>query len=220
MEDDFDVPEIWDEFRWERFLQEQERNTEKYFELMEKYLDDPDRDQKIAREMGWRVEAEGEYWSEMDELIAEEIAEELALGSEEDNDGLGAYFQSPVYADVVQLHHFIEAWMEEVPDLQQNGLAVTVAAKAALCSAKLAAALSQEEDADETEIGMILAYLKRAMQAINEAVEAEWQLYRGGGLTEAKHEGLKTHIFRVRNQIVDLMREYRSEWQRRFGSAS
>ena len=37
-DDDFETPEIWDEYQWERFLQQQDRNTEKYFGLLEKYL--------------------------------------------------------------------------------------------------------------------------------------------------------------------------------------
>ena len=39
----------WDEFKWENFLQEQERRTEKYMELNEQYRDHPDRDEKIGR---------------------------------------------------------------------------------------------------------------------------------------------------------------------------
>ncbi len=52
---DFDRrPEgIWDEYDWERFLQQQDQRTEKYMELLEKYIDDPNRDEIIAREMGW-----------------------------------------------------------------------------------------------------------------------------------------------------------------------
>ena len=50
---DFESERVWDEFEWERFLQEQDEKTEKYMELMEKYLDDPRRDEIIAREMGW-----------------------------------------------------------------------------------------------------------------------------------------------------------------------
>jgi len=44
---------VWDEYEWERFLQQQDHKTEKYMELLEKYLDHPQRDQIIAREMGW-----------------------------------------------------------------------------------------------------------------------------------------------------------------------
>jgi hypothetical protein len=29
----------WDEYDWERFLQQQDHKTEKYMELLEKYLD-------------------------------------------------------------------------------------------------------------------------------------------------------------------------------------
>ena len=48
---------IWDEYDWERFLQQQDQRTEKYMELLEKYIDDPQRDEIIAREMGWTTTA-------------------------------------------------------------------------------------------------------------------------------------------------------------------
>ena len=44
---------MWDEYDWERFLQQQDGKTEKYMQLLETYLDDPRRDEIIAREMGW-----------------------------------------------------------------------------------------------------------------------------------------------------------------------
>ena len=50
--DDFEPEEAWDEYVWERFLQEQDRNTEKYFKLLETYMDHPNRDEIIAEEMG------------------------------------------------------------------------------------------------------------------------------------------------------------------------
>ncbi|MEY2505408.1 MAG: hypothetical protein QOG27_1688, partial [Verrucomicrobiota bacterium] len=66
---------VWDEYEWERFLQQQDHKTEKYMELLEKYLDHPQRDQIIAREMGWTqlLNEEGDSWSdEVDAMIAEE----------------------------------------------------------------------------------------------------------------------------------------------------
>ena len=45
MADYFDEPEpAWDEYDWERFLQQQDSKTERYMELFEKYIDDPNRD--------------------------------------------------------------------------------------------------------------------------------------------------------------------------------
>src|ERR1700704_6228203 len=58
---------VWDEYEWERFLQQQDHKTEKYMELLEKYLDHPERDQIIAREMGGTQllnEEEGESWND------------------------------------------------------------------------------------------------------------------------------------------------------------
>src|SRR5437588_11038790 len=86
---DPDEPEkIWDEYDWERFLQQQDRKTEKYMELLEKYIDDPNRDQIIAREMGWYhlLDEAGKEWEENMDCIfdefgppdAEEIAHEVA----------------------------------------------------------------------------------------------------------------------------------------------
>src|SRR5947208_3710266 len=66
-----DEPErMWDEYDWERFLQQQDHKTEKYMELLETYLDHPQRDQIIAQEMGWTQLLEPKDWSaEVDALL-------------------------------------------------------------------------------------------------------------------------------------------------------
>src|SRR6185295_10490560 len=64
---------VWDEYEWERFLQQQDHKTEKYMELLEKYLDHPQRDQIIAREMGWTQLLTSDDWSdEVDALLADD----------------------------------------------------------------------------------------------------------------------------------------------------
>src|ERR1700758_4645574 len=68
---------MWDEYEWERFLQQQDGKTEKYMQLLETYLDDPRRDEIIAREMGWTQLLDEKDWSgEVDALLDESIAEE------------------------------------------------------------------------------------------------------------------------------------------------
>ena len=76
----------WDEYDWERFLQQQDHKTEKYMELLEKYLDHPQRDQIIAKEMGWTQLLNGEEWSdEVDAMMADEAsAAEEAEQQEQD----------------------------------------------------------------------------------------------------------------------------------------
>src|SRR5436309_15039887 len=70
---DHEPERAWDEYDWERFLQQQDHKTEKYTELLEKHLDDPNRDQIIAREMGWIQLLEGRDWTqEVDALLEED----------------------------------------------------------------------------------------------------------------------------------------------------
>src|SRR2546423_10181836 len=72
---------IWDEYQWERFLQQQDGKTEKYMQLLETYLDDPDRDEIIAREMGWTQLLDEKDWSaEVDALLDETATEEEEPG--------------------------------------------------------------------------------------------------------------------------------------------
>src|SRR2546421_11556034 len=74
----------WDEYDWERFLQQQDHKTEKYMELLEKYLDDPRRDEIIAQEMGWTHLLDSKDWSaEVDALMEKEEEEEEFLESDE-----------------------------------------------------------------------------------------------------------------------------------------
>ncbi len=74
----------WDEYDWERFLQQQDHKTEKYMELLEKYLDHPQRDQIIAREMGWTQLVNSDDWSdEVDALLGDESSESEDASAEE-----------------------------------------------------------------------------------------------------------------------------------------
>ena len=69
MADFYDEPErAWDSFDWERFLQQQDSKTERYMELFEKYIDDPNRDQIIAQEMGWTHLLEQPAEEEIEEI--------------------------------------------------------------------------------------------------------------------------------------------------------
>ena len=87
---------MWDEYDWERFLQQQDGKTEKYMQLLETYLDDPRRDEIIAREMGWTQLLDEKDWSaEVDALLDETGTEEEE--SEVDNtSSCGETFQEHV----------------------------------------------------------------------------------------------------------------------------
>ncbi len=99
--------------------------------------------------------------------------------------------------------------------LQNEPAAVKLATHSALASAKLAAALS---DDDVDEIGMTIAYLKRALKAITMSMEAAAQMLSERLITPRQHGILMQRLFQVRDGIITLMGEYRGEWLRRFGS--
>lgn len=217
---DNDEPEkIWDEYDWERFLQQQDRKTERYMELLEKYIDDPNRDQIIAREMGWNhlLDEDGKNWTEnVDTQFIEEMelaADEEDESEESDEVDAESFEVHPLYQASFALTVWIDQLFEELGDLQNHPSAVRLATQSAIASAKLAAALS---DDDVDEIGMTIAYLKRALKAITNAMEAGMHLKQEIKLDKERCATLDQRLFQIRDGIITLMGEYRSEWRRRF----
>ena len=223
MPDDQEPEKIWDEYDWERFLQQQDRKTERYMELLEKYIDDPNRDQIIAREMGWYhlLDDEGKDWAEsVDNLFTEEMEEVEEEGEEgeddsEESDDDGESFElHPLYQASFALTVWIDQLFEELGELQNHPAAVRLATQTAIASAKLAAALS---DDDVDEIGMTIAYLKRALKAVTNAMEAGLQLKKEIKFDRERSNALDHRLFQIRDGIIALMGEYRAEWRKRFG---
>ena len=206
----------WDEYDWERFLQQQDHKTEKYMELLEKYLDDPQRDQIIAREMGWTQLLDSKDWSAEVDALLEEDAHTNENSAEEDEAPPSDTFEDhSLYRAAFALTIWIDRLFDQNASLQNEPSAVKLATHAALASAKLAAALS---DDGVDEIGMTIAYLKRALKAITMSMEAASQLLTDKLITSEQHLVLLQRLFQVRDGIITLMGEYRGEWRRRFGS--
>jgi hypothetical protein len=208
-----DSDRAWDEYEWERFLQQQDKRTEKYMELLEKYIDDPNRDEIVAREMGWcnAPEETGNEWQE------EEIEgdEETPSAADIIDDCAESFEQHILYRAAFNLTIWIDRLFERHPALQNDPAAVKLATHTALAAAKLAAALSDEE---AEELGMTIAYLKRSLKAITTAMEACAQMRTDRSITSDEHAALRNHLFQVRDGIILLMGEFRGEWLRRYGS--
>lgn len=215
-----DSDRAWDEYDWERFLQQQDQKTEKYMELLEKYIDDPQRDEIVAREMGWAhlSEEETEDWNEE----AESFLDEAGEGEEDEDSAISqinasaeSFEQHVLYRAAFALTIWIDQLFEANPALQNDPAAVKLATHTALAAAKLAAALSDEE---AEELGMTIAYLKRALKAVTVALDASGQLRTDKSITAEQHSAVAQRIFQVRDGIILLMGEFRGEWLRRYGS--
>ncbi len=209
----------WDEYEWERFLQQQDHKTEKYMELLEKYLDHPQRDQIIAREMGWTQLLHGEEWTdEVDAALSDELQrddDDPARTANIIGDRSESFEDHSLYRAAFALTVWIDQLFDDHPTLQNEPAAVKLATHSALASAKLAAALS---DDDVDEIGMTIAYLKRALKAITVSMEATAQMLTEQLIFPRQHGVLMQRLFQVRDGVITLMGEYRGEWLRRFGS--
>jgi len=207
---------MWDEYDWERFLQEQDQKTEKYMQLVETYLDDPQRDEIIAREMGWTQLLEAKDWSaEVDALFDEDVQEDDDREREDMTRSVEAFEEHGLYQAAFALTIWIDELFDQKASLQNEPAAIKLATHSALASAKLAAALSGD---DVDEIGMTIAYLKRALKAITISMNAAAQLLSEKLITGTQHSVLRQRLFQVRDGIITLMGEYRAEWRRRFGS--
>jgi len=208
----------WDEYQWEHFLQQQESKAEKYMQLLEEYLDDPQRDEIIAREMGWTQLLESGDWSEELDAFPNDLTEEDDSAVEEAARSAAALEGHDLYRAAFALTIWIDHLFDRNASLPNEPAAVKLATQAALANAKLAAALSSDS---LSEIGMTIAYLKRALKAITISMEAAVQLRKIAGLvSRSQYAVLRQRLFQVRDGIVTLMGEYRGEWRRRFGPES
>ncbi len=223
MPDDEQPEKVWDEYDWEKFLQEQDRKTEKYMELLERYIDDPNRDQIIAREMGWThlLNKEGQEWADhVDSQFAEEIdlddaLEESYEDEQEGEDEDEGFEVHPLY----QASFALTAWIDHMYDECGNGIenhpaSVRLSTNLAIASAKLAAALS---DDDVDEIGMTIAYLKRALRSVSIGLDCAAKLRDEKVIGSDRFGTLNQRLFHVRDGIILLMGEFRIEWRRRHG---
>jgi len=210
---------MWDEYDWERFLQQQDGKTEKYMQLLETYLDDPRRDEIIAREMGWTQLLDEKDWSAEVDALLDEMATEEEECAVDNTAASGETFQEhDLYRAAFDLTLWIDQLFDQNPTLQNEPAAVKLATHAALASAKLAAALSGDH---LEEIGMTIAYLKRALKAITTSMNSAAQLRKTARLiSRSEYLVLQQRLFEVRDGIVSLMGEYRAEWRRRSGPES
>jgi len=211
-------PELWDEYQWERFLQQQDRKTEQYFQLFEKYQDHPERDEIIAREMGWNHSDDDDDEEESDWLSTAEDEEEDA--EDEDSDEDEAEFeelqQSEVYMQSMELNRRVFTMVEERETLKDHPVAVELATRVAICGAKLAAALCGD---DFSEVGMTIAYLKRSLKAANDALGAASRLRYAGLIDDNDLGQVNELLFPIRERVVDMMGEFREELRRRRGES-
>jgi hypothetical protein len=198
-----------DEFEWELFLRASDRRATKLGELMEKYLDDPDRDRIIAREMGW---------THIEEMLD---AEAEFGGEEESDDTSDADFDEtePVNIDEFRPRHPLVARLMErsvtlvklAGDRQDDDLEEMVGGFMAV-GPKIAGSLGivrPNRQIDHELKGLVVARLKRALGELSRALNAASRLKDKKLELPFSIDEWVTEMLNTRQEILSLMKEFR-----------
>jgi hypothetical protein len=212
--------EIWDEFRWEAFMKEQDKKADRYMELFYRHRDDPNRDEIIAREMGWFWLLGDSRRGEPDDTEAEE--EEVEEG-EEWKRALPApdreKFLRPASAEPAACRRSREFAMramkfaEQLSDgLGQDSSVVDFVANAMIAGAKVAGGIGMGDEMDE--LGGNIAYCKRGLAAANLSLAALHEMKEKRIVGGAFYLDLLKNLTEVRNLIALLIVDLREKFRR------
>ena len=214
-----------DEFAWERFMKESDKRTEKYGELLEKYMDHPDRDKIVAHEMGWNdladdLEAydeavkngEIEPFDPFDEEIAEPVPNPLTEGVDwiRDEHGHPVHpLQRQATETVMELWHECKdaglleegSHNEAVHEMLFNGQCV---------GAKLAGALNSLAYDRITDNAFVVACLKRALPYFDNMIKALEKVRKLELIAPERLQRFSCDMFAIRAEIVQLMERFRN----------
>ncbi len=210
-----------DEFQWERFMKESDARADKFGMLMEKYIDHPDRDKIVAREMGWtwleealeeeekkgKGEPAGDPWDgDVPELVPNPLTEGIDWVRDENG-----RVEHPL---VLRTHRVgMDMWRVcEDKDLIEDGGdkdAQEMVFQTQTTAAKLAGALNHLAYDEDPDHGFTVACLKRALHYLHRAVAAADRLGMKTVLEPERVKKYQAELFEVRQEILRLMQLYR-----------
>lgn len=173
-----------DEFGWEEFLKKNDLMVDKYAALMQKYMDDPNCDEIIAREMGWNhmLEDDGIERPWLDEMNAAmergddvEEGDEWKVAAEIEDESeyeIPDFRKDPLYRLGFSFAVDFINWFRELPETIQDDPDLLEAMRnATIPGAKIAGAVSIDDE-DKDQLGMRLATYKRGLVAANKTLTA------------------------------------------------
>ncbi|MBE0545188.1 MAG: hypothetical protein IH623_27945 [Verrucomicrobia bacterium] len=214
-----DPEQEWDEHDYEKFMKESDARTTKYMELLEKYGDSEEAEEKIAKEMGWDTEDDVDERMSIEEInaICEAAANEPPPEPEPDREGIDWIrtddgdlrhpLQHRCFESAMRFWHQADDLGLENSDDKDLGQFLF---EFQTTSVKLAGALEGlAEGRGYADDAFTVAYLKRALdhlhksQAGLEAVSPK-QLLPAIMIAEARQE-----LFEIREGILKLMDEFR-----------
>src|SRR6266487_309005 len=222
----------WDEVRYEQFLRESDALTERYGRLLRKYEDHPDSERIIAREMGWtwleealdQQEQQQENKTENPEDNSGEFEEDiedyglpppdpLREGIDWVRDGRGR-ISHPIQKRANNALHLLLDELEAAghfPEEQDEQLADFVSCFMTV-SAKVAGALGGIARGDDLfEPGMVIAWLKRILEILNQTMAAAEAIKDKRFLAAERFTYYRGELFGIREKILELITQLRAQ---------
>lgn len=201
-----------DEFEWEEFMKRSDEMADRFSELLEKYWDLPDRDERIAKEMGWTVVKSDEFpeiIEPTDEEYAEDMQELLGIPYEETMRMLkGDPLEKSSFAFAVDFMH----WVDHAPEPLRSDKDLLAAAQfATVPGAKIASAVGFGEEG-KMELGFRIALYKRAIAATNAVIDAFAMMREKGTFVEAEMAVFAQRISQLRIDIAERIIETREKF--------
>jgi hypothetical protein len=204
----------WGEDQWERFMKESDVRSARYGELLETLIDHPERDEIIAREMGWDRETDdvddddelddwrAEIQEAMNEPLSNEELEEFR--DRDDLDDIPAYARSFAWASRVfdTLRPEFECDDDELEELLVEALDSRVVA------AKIAGGHGMGYDEDSL-CGNIVC-CKRSLEAADNSLTALRELAERRPELNVRIQPLLAEGCEVRHIVEERIAELRS----------
>jgi hypothetical protein len=217
-----EVCEELDEFAWEERLKESDRLTDAYQEVLEKYMEDSDSEQKEAFVMGW--DGLLDALAERDEAGEEDFPgggmsygamEDMALDFDDDEDDFRdpddeSFDDEEDHPLQVKAQELAMRAMDVIErDAGPGTPSYQLITNLLQVSGKLAGALYGSGSGYQPETGFVLAVLKRCLNWLNEAVGACQRLMEleRDPDQRAALEHIRCSAFEIRDGIVELRRE-------------
>jgi len=221
MEDDPAHDRPWTEDEWEQLFRRSDVRSARYGELLETLRDHPDRDEIIAREMGWTRGLSDESSEtpdldapvDIDAMDLDPELEETTRRDEEMLDAIPAYSHGQDWG--LRVHRALQPYFELDPtvELEPDDPLVVAFSDSLVVSAKIAGGHGIGYDEDSL-CGNIVC-CKRAWEAAERAVHALEELVESGQVPAAVIRPLLDDGRQVRALVQQHIAELRSRvwWQ-------
>lgn len=190
------------EFEWELFMKESDAKSEKYGELLDKYIDHPDRDKIIHEQMGWNFD---------ESKMVEGFFEDFEIEEGEYPDDIFDRKKHPLVKRMGDLWFTIDEYVDGKPfdhaEEPTGAMIADLIFNVQCASVKSGSVLS---DNDLYENGMIIAKLKRAITYVHEAINLAGNKEVAKALPDII-KPTRAELFAIREEMIKLMDKLRGK---------